>query len=142
MSKYTDLAMERRSRFGADGRPCYNCAQAVVSVFAGDAGFDEDAAMKAATYFRGGMQIGSVCGAVTGGLMALGLSGLDDPRAANELIQKVKKACGGRINCKDLLSASAARGEEKKEHCDKMIAACVELAEEALKEKGKLPCGA
>ena len=47
MSKYTDLAMERRSRFTAEGRPVWNCCQAVVSVFSEDAGYDEDACMKA-----------------------------------------------------------------------------------------------
>ena len=75
MSKYTDLAMERRSQFTPEGRPAWNCCQAGVSVFAQDAGYDEDACMKAATYFRGGMQIGSVCGAITGSLMALGMAG-------------------------------------------------------------------
>ena len=70
MSKYTDLAMERRQQFSPDGRPVYNCCQSVVSIFAKDVGYDEDACMKAATYFRGGMQMGSVCGAITGGLMA------------------------------------------------------------------------
>ena len=70
MSKYTDLAMERRQQFSPDGRPVYNCCQSVVSIFAKDVGYDEDACMKPATYFRGGMQMGSVCGAITGGLMA------------------------------------------------------------------------
>jgi len=139
MSKYTDLAMERRRLIGPDGRPVYNCAQAVVSVFARDAGYDEDAALKAATYFRGGMQIGSVCGAVTGALMALGFAGLEDAAVSNALIRKVKAANEDRINCKELLAASAARGEVKKEHCDAMIRACVAWTEEALREKGKLP---
>ncbi|MBQ9196098.1 MAG: C_GCAxxG_C_C family protein [Clostridia bacterium] len=138
MSKYTDLAMERRGRFGPDGRPAYNCAQAVVTVFAGDAGYDEEAAMRAATYFRGGMQIGSVCGAVTGGLMALGLAGLDDAAISNEFIRRVRSAHDGMINCKELLAASAARGEVKKAHCDALICACIDLAEEALRENGKL----
>ena len=66
--------MERRSHIGPDGRPLWNCAQAVVTAFAKDAGNDEEAAMKAAAYFWGGMQMGSVCGAVTGSLMALGLA--------------------------------------------------------------------
>lgn len=139
MSKYTDLAMERRSHFGPDGRPAYNCAQAVVTVFAEDAGYDEEAAMRAASYFRGGMQMGSVCGAVTGGLMALGLAGLDEAAVANAFIRKVKESHGGMVNCKDLLAASAARGEVKKVHCDAMICACVKLVEEALAEKGLLP---
>ncbi len=138
MSKYTDLAMERRSHIGPEGRPVYNCAQAVVSVFAGDAGYDEDAALRAATYFRGGMQMGSVCGAVTGGLMALGLAGLDAPALSNEFIRKVRLIHDGMIDCKDLLAASAARGEVKKVHCDAMICACVELAEDILRANGKL----
>ena len=138
MSKYTDLAMERRSHIGPEGRPVYNCAQAVVSVFAGDAGYDEDAALRAATYFRGGMQMGSVCGAVTGGLMALGLAGLDAPALSNEFIRKVRLIHDGMIDCKDLLAASAARGEVKKVHCDALICACVELAEDILRANGKL----
>ncbi|MBQ7519445.1 MAG: C_GCAxxG_C_C family protein [Clostridia bacterium] len=138
MSKYTDLAMERRSHIGPEGRPVYNCAQAVVSVFAGDAGYDEDAALRAATYFRGGMQMGSVCGAVTGGLMALGLAGLDAPALSNDFIRRVRLIHDGMIDCKDLLAASAARGEVKKVHCDAMICACVELAEDILRANGKL----
>ena len=39
MSKYIDLAMERRSQFIPEGRPAWNCCQAVVSVFAQDAGY-------------------------------------------------------------------------------------------------------
>ncbi len=46
----------------------------------------------------------------------------------------------GLIDCKDLLAASAARGEVKKAHYDAMIFACVSLVEEILREKGKLPC--
>lgn len=84
--------------------------------------------------------MGSVCGAVTGSLMALGFAGLNDPAAANALIRRVKETHGGLINCKDLLAASAARGEIKKSHCDAMICACVSLVEEILREKGKLPC--
>ena len=42
MSKYTDLAMERRSQFTPEGRPAWNCCQAVVSVFAQDAGYAEE----------------------------------------------------------------------------------------------------
>ncbi len=138
MSKYTDLAMERRSRFTPDGRPAWNCCQAVVSVFAQDAGYDEEACMKAATYFRGGMQMGSVCGAVTGGLMALGLAGADDAQTANELIRKVRENHNGMTDCRDLLRANAERGGEKMPHCNAMIRECVLYVEDALKAKGKL----
>ena len=138
MSKYTDLAMERRSHFTPEGRPVWNCCQAVVSVFAEDAGYDEDACMKAATFFRGGMQMGSVCGAVTGALLALGLAGIDDPQAANEVIRTVRENHGGMINCRDLLRINAETGGEKMPHCNAMIRECIGLTEEILRAKGKL----
>ena len=138
MSKYTDLAMERRSHTTPEGRPAWNCCQAVVSVFAQDAGYDEDTCMKAATYFRGGMQTGAVCGAVTGGLMALGLSGLRDPQTANEFVRKFRENHDGMIYCKDLLRANAENGGEKMPHCNAMIRESIGCVEKILKEKGKL----
>ena len=138
MSKYTDLAMERRSRFTPEGKPAWNCCQAVLSVFAQDAGYDEEACMKAATYFRGGMQMGSVCGAVTGGLMALGLAGANDPQAANDLIRKVRENHHGTVNCRELLQINAEKGGEKMPHCNAMIRECISYVEEILRAKGKL----
>ncbi len=138
MSKYTDLAMERRSQLTPEGRPAWNCCQAVVSVFAEDAGYDEAACMKAATFFRGGMQTGSVCGAVTGGLMALGLAGAEDSRAAGDLIRKVRDHHNGMIDCKDLLRVNAENGGEKMPHCNAMIRECIGYVEEALRAEGKL----
>ena len=141
MSRYTDLAMERRSHFTPEGRPQWNCCQAVVSVFARDAGYDEEACMKAATFFRGGMQMGAVCGAVTGALLALGLAGVDDAQAANGLIRKVRESHGGLVNCEDLLRVNAQNGGKKMPHCNAMIRECVGYAEEILRAKGKLsPC--
>ena len=138
MSKCIALAMERRKELNADGKPAWNCCQAVVSVFAEDAGYDEDACMKAATYFRGGMQIGSVCGAITGSLMALGFAGLDDAQVSNDLIRRVRENHGGMIQCKDLLRANAENGGEKMPHCNAMIRECIGYVEEILREKGKL----
>ena len=138
MSKYTDLAMERRSQFTPEGRPAWNCCQAVVSVFAQDAGYDEDACMKAATYFRGGMQMGSVCGAVTGSLLALGLAGVNDVRAGNDLIRRIRENHNGMTDCRDLLRINAENGGEKMPHCNAMIRECIGYVEEILREKGKL----
>ena len=138
MSKYTELAMERRKLLDPNGRPVYNCCQAVVSVFAKDLNFDEDACLKAATYFRGGMQMGSVCGAVTGGLMALGLAGLDDSTVPGSYYRRFRENHGGLMNCKDLLRVSAEKGEIKKDHCDAVIFECVSYVEAVLREKGIL----
>lgn len=138
MSKYIDLAMERRSRFTPEGRPVLNCCQAVVSVFAQDAGYDEEACMKAATYFRGGMQTGSVCGAITGSLLAAGLAGIDDPDVPGEIFRRFRDHHNGLVNCKDLLRINAENGGEKIPHCNALIRECVGYAEEILREKGKL----
>ena len=139
MSRYQDMAMDRRSVLLPDGKPAYNCCQAVVSVFAEDAGYDEAACMKAATYFRGGMQMGSVCGAVTGSLLALGLAGIDDPQASNELIRMVRENHNGLINCRDLLRVNADNGGEKMPHCNAMIRECIGYVETILRQKGSLP---
>ena len=138
MSKYVDLAMKRRRRFTPEGKPAWNCCQSVVSVFAEDAGYDEEACMKAATYFRGGMQIGAVCGAVTGSLMALGMAGIDDPQTANDLIRKVRENHNGVIDCKELLRINAENGGEKKPHCNALIREGIGYVEEALRSKGIL----
>ena len=138
MSRYTSLAMERRSLLKPDGKAVWNCAQTVASVFASDAGYDEKAALKAATCFRGGMQMGSVCGAVTGGLLALGLAGIEDREAVDEYIRKIREARGGIIDCRDIVSEAAQKGIAKKRYCDAMICECVGYAEEILKENGRI----
>ena len=52
----------------------YNCAQSVLYAFGPDLGLDAETALKVATGLGGGMGgRGEVCGAVTGGILALGL---------------------------------------------------------------------
>jgi len=52
----------------------FNCAQAVFSAFAPGLGLERELALRVGGAFGGGMaRMGEVCGAVTGGLMALGL---------------------------------------------------------------------
>jgi C_GCAxxG_C_C family probable redox protein len=51
----------------------YNCAQAVLYSFCDDLGLDRNTALKLSTGFGGGMaRKQEVCGAVTGGILALG----------------------------------------------------------------------
>lgn len=50
------------------------CAQSVFAVFAEEYGLPLELALKTASTFGGGMSVGSACGALTGGLMALGLA--------------------------------------------------------------------
>jgi C_GCAxxG_C_C family probable redox protein len=67
MSARTDVAT---TRFLSG----YNCAQAVLDAFRDEAGLDEDLALKIATGLGAGMgRKQEVCGAVTGGILVLGL---------------------------------------------------------------------
>lgn len=118
--------------------PHYNCAQSVVLPFAEKCGIPEVTAMKFAAGFGGGMKRASVCGAVTGGLMALGLYGIDDPKRLGEYHRRLKERHSGCLDCADLLRMNAEAGGEKKPHCDAMVYECVELVEEILKEQGLL----
>lgn len=66
----------------------YNCAQSVFSAFCEDLQIDQNAALKIACGFGAGMgRKGEVCGAVTGGIMALGARygrGENEDRTATE----------------------------------------------------------
>lgn len=135
MSKYIDRAKELR----AIASPHYNCAQSVLLPFAEELGIPEDLAMRVAANFGGGMKMASVCGAVTGGLMALGLCGMEDPKVLARFYRRVKEQHQGYLNCADLLRINKEAGREKKPHCDDMVYECVALVEEILGEQGKLP---
>ena len=53
MTIYEQKAMELRSVMGDNGKPKYNCAQAVVSAFAEALGYDQETACRTAALFRG-----------------------------------------------------------------------------------------
>jgi C_GCAxxG_C_C family probable redox protein len=81
MSTRTDVAT---TRFLSG----YNCAQAVLDAFRDEAALDEDLALKIATGLGAGMgRKQEVCGAVTGGILVLGLQhgrGSTDDHSATE----------------------------------------------------------
>ena len=91
----------------------YNCAQAVVCAFSDEIGVDRKTLFRIAEGFGfGGGCAAGMCGALTGGLMLLGLKNsdgnLEDPKSKKETykIAKQMKArfeekTGGLI-CKDL----------------------------------------
>lgn len=134
MSKYEDKARELRAII----EPHYNCAQSVVVPFAEDAGYDEAAAMKFAANFGKGMKMAATCGAITGGLMVLGLFSLDSPAVIGDYYRRLREAHDGHLDCAALLKINKENGGEKKPHCDAMVYECVNLVEDILKENGKI----
>jgi C_GCAxxG_C_C family probable redox protein len=128
MSKKLDRAKELRS--GTCGS--YNCAQATLIPTAEEMGLDAATAAKLTRNLGTGMKLGSTCGAVTGGLIALGLAGADDAKVA-EYLNTMKERHGGSLNCPDLLRRNAEQAKmDKKAHCDGMIFESVQLVEELL----------
>ncbi|MBR5948111.1 MAG: C_GCAxxG_C_C family protein [Clostridia bacterium] len=128
--------LEKSATLRAIVTPHYNCAQSVVMPFAEDAGISVETARRIGANFGGGMKRGSVCGAVTGGLMALGLFGLDDAETVETYYERLNAHKS--LDCAELLKQNEEEGGEKKPFCDGMVFECVELVEAILKEKGRL----
>lgn len=101
----------------------YNCAQSVLWAFAPRLNLDPDTALRAACGFGAGMgRRQEVCGAVTGGIMALGLKygrGENQDRAATEVtyaktqeLMRRFEAAHGTCNCRQLLGGCDLTTEE------------------------------
>ena len=131
MSRYLDRAKELR----AITVPHYNCGQSVVLPFAEDAGLTEEQAMGICANFGGGLKRAAACGAMTGGLVVLGLFGIDNP---NAYYQALRDSHEGMLDCADLLRRNKEMGGERKPHCDALVFEVVMLVEKILREQGKL----
>ena len=134
MSKYLDRAREVR----AIKEVHYNCAQAVLVAFADVLGTDEDTLFRAGANFGKGMRVTSVCGAITGALMVLGLAGIDDPAMVQQLFRDVKANHEGCCLCRELLALNKNTGIPNSEHCDQMVFELVERTEKILGDRGLL----
>lgn len=77
----------------ADETVHYNCCQSVLIPFAQECGLSHEAANALGSNFGAGMRRGATCGAVTGALMVLGMTG-KDPAAAKELTDAFKEKNG------------------------------------------------
>ncbi|MEG1858155.1 MAG: C-GCAxxG-C-C family protein [Pseudoflavonifractor sp.] len=108
----------------------YNCCQAVLMPFAERCGITREQAYSMGAHFGGGMRCGSTCGAVTGGLMVLGL--LDRDQGAAGRLMDGFRAKNGVLDCAGLLQNAQARGLDRKTHCDGAVQDAVALLEEIL----------
>ena len=131
MSEFLEKARELR----AITVPHYNCGQSVVLPFAEKAGLTKAQAMGICANFGGGLKRAAACGAITGGLVVLGLFGIDDP---SEYYQALRASHDGMLECADLLKKNREMGGERKPHCDALVFECVALVEKILRERGKL----
>ena len=120
-----------------------HCSQCVLGQFSDLTGYDRDETDRIAACFGGGMYMGETCGAVTGGLMAIGLL-CEDPDRAKELAGRFTSAFRARFGstmCRELIGydfsdpeqAKAARASGKlTEYCPTVVNGAIEILEELL----------
>ena len=130
------IFMDKAKAFRAAPPHTYNCAQSVVMSFAEAAGIDEKTAYRFAAGFGGGMKRGATCGAVVGGIMALGLFGISDAEAISEFHSRLFDKYGECLDCAFMLKRNADAGLEKKPFCDGIVFESVSIVEDILKRKG------
>ena len=114
--KYIERARQLR---GNPARHC-NCAQAVLETFAAECGLSGEQAHNLGAHFGNGMKMGSTCGAITGGLMVIGLMGGGEP-CRKEFIDSMKRDHENMTDCRDLLRKNAETGVPKGQHCDELV---------------------
>jgi C_GCAxxG_C_C family probable redox protein len=141
MSARSDVAVEKL----LSG---YNCAQSVLYAFCDDLGLDKDAAMKMACGFGGGMgRAQEVCGAISGGVFALGVKHGrgegQDKSATDETYLKVRELLAqfaaerGSTICRTLLGCDLNTPEghdffQQNDLRNRTCKRCVETAVEAV----------
>ena len=145
--------MYRAERAAAYHKRGFNCSQSVVAVFDDLTGLDEQTAMNLGAGFGGGGGMGELCGALSGGMIVLGLLtpvDMEDPIASKKRTVALSKELQrrfmeryGALRCHDLLAnkeksnetSPAAKRLGLTKHCDLMIVSAVELVEEILAER-------
>ncbi len=132
----------------------YNCAQAVIAAFADLTGLTEEQSMAVSGGFGGG--VGGcreeVCGAISGGVMALGLlyphldgGNQNSKQKLYELTQEFRSRfyeTFGQTRCAALMQSSSTANEKTPvaaalgitEGCDVFVVTAVELVEQMLAE--------
>lgn len=112
----------------------YNCAQAVLAACNEYTGLDDSAALAVSAGFGGGVRSGEICGAVSGAVMALGLTfpfnNAEDTDAKNRIAALAKECVAqcmeshGCVRCSDLKANGIS--------CSEIIAEMAAIAEDMI----------
>ena len=114
----------------------YNCAQSVLASCGEYTGRDEKTLLAVSGGFGGGVRCGEICGAVTGGVMAIGFcnpyNDCTDAQAKERIAALTREFTGkfkaeyGCLRCNDLKAGEC--------DCNGLIAYCAAAAEEIIKK--------
>ena len=132
------MTMEEKGKYYHDRG--FNCAQSVLCALGDYTGLDETAAAKLGTCFGGGMRCGSICGALTGGLMAIGCACFagEDPAAEKEastgLTKRLEEAFSAEMGT---LLCSEIQEKYEKTRCEHCIVFAAEAAKKIIEEYKK-----
>jgi C_GCAxxG_C_C family probable redox protein len=146
--------MNKRSKIGLEMfEKGYNCAQSVVYAFSDLLPVEKNCVLKISSGFGAGMgRNQEVCGAVSGGIMVIGMhygrGELDDPEYKEIAYRKTKDAMDlfkkthGSWNCKELLKGCDLNTEEGKREfkensyhstvCNKCVETMISIVEKML----------
>lgn len=127
MKDYTEI-MENSKKIHAQK---FNCAQSALCALSDYTGMEDLTAKAVAAGFGGGVRSGEVCGAVAGGVMALGLATATDGIGTKDapIGDKTRRFVAefkekfGTVRCDELLEAAGGH-----ERCDEFISYCAQLA--------------
>ena len=136
-------------------RKNFNCCQSVLLAFREEIGLDEQKALDISGGYGSGAGTGELCGAINGGIMALGLlppvdkaEPLMSKRRAMALAKELQTRFlerFGHVRCRDLLANGAGFEANEKtpaakemgltKHCEIMVVTAVELVEQIIAER-------
>ena len=143
--------IEKQRTAEADHSGGMNCAQSVLKQFCPMDLQVIQSALKISSGFGGGMKMSSVCGALSGGIMALGLNlGSDDPKYKGEIEAPVRDLISrfteamSYTDCQDIIGydvnipsqreLAISQGIMEKQ-CALAINTAIQIVDEILKER-------
>lgn len=126
-------AKEKAAQYHVDG---YNCAQSILAAMGEHTGLDEKTALAISAGFGGGLRRGEVCGAISGGLMAVGLACPFNDSSDTEAKQKIAKLAARLVNsCRDEFGAvRCAELKASGVSCSALIQKMAEITENMILE--------
>ena len=107
----------------------FNCAQSVLAACGKYTGLEQDTALRVAAGFGGGVLSGEICGAISGAVMAIGLTERDKRQVAalsRDCVESFRRRFGC-VRCVEL--------KQNRVSCDELIAFGAEYIEKLMKQK-------